>query len=358
MASKRLLIVSASMGAGHDAAAAALTAQAEAEGYEVRTVDLLAMPPHGQGAFLRAFYHSMISIIPGLYDWAMRTWVHHPGLFVWLTRNGGRSAEKPLLAEIESFRPDAVVAVYNLAAQVLGRLRTQGRLATPVATYVTDPGAHPYWVWPGVDLHLAPMSDTASALEQMGAAVVKPVAPLIAQRFLEPIDRSAARRRLKLADDARVVLVNGGSWGVGRVVAAARRLTVDADVVLVLTGHGARLADRVGSVSGAQPVPWTRDVPGVLAAADVVVDNAGGTTCWEALAVGKPIVVYRPIAGHGRINADALQRTGLATRATTADELHAAVMAATPPPGALVVFAGARAIDVVGTMVREQVKVQ
>src|SRR4051794_34248177 len=85
MAAKRLLIVSASMGAGHDAAAAALTAQAEADGIEVRTVDLLSMPKLRQGDALRAFYHGMIAVTPGLYDWAMRTWLVHPRLFEWIT---------------------------------------------------------------------------------------------------------------------------------------------------------------------------------------------------------------------------------------------------------------------------------
>ena len=350
MAGKRLLIVSASMGAGHDAAAAALAAQAEADGHEARIVDLLQMPPHGQGRLLRAFYHAMIAVFPWLYDWAMRTWVDRPGLFVFLTRNGGRSSERPLLAEVVDFRPDAVVAVYNLAAQVLARLRTQGRLSVPVATYATDPGAHPYWVWPGIDLHLAPMQDTATALEALGADVVKPVAPLIADRFLEPIDRAAARRRWGVADGQRVVVVNGGSWGVGPIVAATRRLTEAADVVLVMTGRARKLADRISHIGGARAVPWTTDVPGLLAAADVVVDNAGGTTCWEALAVGRPVVVYRPIAGHGRYNAVALQRSGLATCVTSDAALHDAVVAAVPPAGAAEVFRGARAIDVLETL--------
>ncbi|HWA67653.1 MAG TPA: glycosyltransferase [Mycobacteriales bacterium] len=350
MGSKRLLIVSASMGAGHDAAAAALAAQAEAEGHTVRTVDLLEMPPHGQGAILRAFYHSMIAVIPWLYDWAMRTWVTHPGLFEAITHNGGRSAEKPLLAEVDAFRPDAVVAVYNLAAQVLGRLRSQGRLTAPVATYVTDPGAHPYWVWAGVDLTLAPMSATAAELEEMSAAVVKPITPLVAQRYLEPVDRDAARQRWAIAPHERVVLVNGGSWGVGEVVTAARQLTAAADQVLVLCGRSRRLSRRIAAVPGARAVPWTSDVVGLLAAADVVVDNAGGTTCWEALAVGRPTVLYRPIAGHGRLNADALQRAGLARWAASPAELMVAVRDARPPVEAAAVFGCERAIDVLDTL--------
>jgi UDP-N-acetylglucosamine:LPS N-acetylglucosamine transferase len=350
MGSQRLLIVSASMGAGHDAAAAALAAQAQAEGHTVRTVDLLKMPPHGQGAVLRAFYHSMLAVIPWLYDWAMRTWVTHPGVFELITHNGGRSAEKPLLAEVDSFQPDAVVAVYNLAAQVLGRLRSQGRLAVPVATYVTDPGAHPYWVWSGVDLTLAPMGTTAAALEKMGAEVVKPIAPLVAARYLVPVDRQAARQRWDIAAEARVVVVNGGSWGVGEVVSAARQLSGGADLVLVLCGHAQRLARRIDRLPGARAIPWTDDVIGVLTAADVIVDNAGGTTCWEALAVGRPTVVYRPIAGHGRLNAVALQEAGLARCAKTPVELLAAVRDARPPTDAAAVFGCERAIDVLDTL--------
>ncbi|MGN6473244.1 MAG: MGDG synthase family glycosyltransferase [Mycobacteriales bacterium] len=350
MAPKRLLIVSASMGAGHDAAAAALAAQAEADGHEARVVDLLQMPRHGQGQALRIFYHAMIAVFPWLYDWAMRTWLEHPGLFVFITRNGGRSSEKPLLDEVARFQPDAIVAVYNLAAQVLARLRTEGRLAVPVATYVTDPGAHPYWVWEGIDLHLAPMPDTAGALEDMGAGVVKPVAPLIAAKYLQSVDRAEARQRWQLRDEARVVLVNGGSWGVGQIVAAARLLTEAADVVLVLTGRSTRLAARLAGIHKVRPVPWTSDVLGLLAATDVVVDNAGGTTCWESLAMGKSTIVYRPIAGHGRINAVVLERTGLAKCATDEAALLEAVRHAEPPHGADAVFAGPRAIDVVATL--------
>lgn len=66
--------------------------------------------------------------------------------------------------------------------------------------------------------------------------------------------------------------------------------------------------------------------------------------------MGKPTVVYRPIAGHGRINAIVLERTGLATCAISDAELLDAVRSATPPHAAAEVFAGARAIDVIATL--------
>jgi UDP-N-acetylglucosamine:LPS N-acetylglucosamine transferase len=348
--SRRLLIVSASMGAGHDAAAGALATRMREQGHEAEVIDLLALPRLHQGELLRGFYRGMIATAPWLYDWAMRRWLEHPGLFEAITGNGGKSTEPGLLRHIEAYDADAVVAVYNLAGQVLGRLRSQGRLDRPVATYITDPGAHPYWVWPGVDLHLAPMPATATALEAMGAEVVKPVAPLVAERFLHPPDRAAARERWHIDADARVVLVNGGSWGVGNLARAAQELTAGVDVVLVLCGRAERLRRRIETIPGARAIAWTPDVAGLLAAADVVVDNAGGTTCWEALAVGRAIVVHRPIAGHGRINAVALAEAGLAKCTTRDDELLAAVNEVEPPAAAAAVFAGPHAAEVVATL--------
>ncbi|MGH3609473.1 MAG: hypothetical protein ACRDS0_27975 [Pseudonocardiaceae bacterium] len=50
---------------------------------------------------------------------------------------------------------------------------------------------------------------------------------------------------------------------------------------------------------------------GLMAAADVLVENAGGLTSKEALRIGLPVVTFRPIAGHGRHDAQALARLGL-----------------------------------------------
>ena len=55
---------------------------------------------------------------------------------------------------------------------------------------------------------------------------------------------------------------------------------------------------------------WRDDVPDLMAAADVLVHNAGGLSCTEALVAGLPVVTYRPIPGHGRANAAVLARPG------------------------------------------------
>jgi UDP-N-acetylglucosamine:LPS N-acetylglucosamine transferase len=78
-----------------------------------------------------------------------------------------------------------------------------------------------------------------------------------------------------------------------------------------------------------------------LAAADVVVDNAGGLTCWESLACRTPVVLYRPLVGHGRVNVATLDELGLAKWARSAQDLVDSVAADRLPPGVLP--SGARA---------------
>src|SRR6476646_10341596 len=49
---------------------------------------------------------------------------------------------------------------------------------------------------------------------------------------------------------------------------------------------------------------WTDDMPGWITASDIVIGNAGGATGLEAMACGRPVIMFDPIAGHGRANAE------------------------------------------------------
>jgi processive 1,2-diacylglycerol beta-glucosyltransferase len=334
----QLLVVTASMGSGHDAAAAELARRLRARGHQVRVVDYLALPRHWQGQALRAFYRQLVTRVPAAYELAMAQWQRRPAFFERLTAAGAGAYERPLTALLDRLRPDAVVSTYNLAGQSLGRMRADGRLRASLTCYVTDPGAHPYWVAAGADAHLAPLRTTAAALHGWGAVGVSTVTPLVAARAAP--ERAEARRRWSLPEGGRVVVVNGGSWGVGEAAGTARALAGSGVVPVVLCGRSRRLARGVAAVDGARAVPWTDDVAGLLAAADVVVDNAGGATCWEALAARRAVVVHRPIAGHGRLNAAALADAGLARWTRDDDELRRAVGDPVPADAA-------RAVDAV-----------
>ncbi|MFD8814781.1 hypothetical protein ACFV23_25635 [Streptomyces sp. NPDC059627] len=62
-------------------------------------------------------------------------------------------------------------------------------------------------------------------------------------------------------------------------------------------------------------------MPGLMHAADVLVQNAGGLTSLEAFAAGLPVASYRCIPGHGLTNAAALDAAGVAAWIRDPDRL-------------------------------------
>jgi UDP-N-acetylglucosamine--N-acetylmuramyl-(pentapeptide) pyrophosphoryl-undecaprenol N-acetylglucosamine transferase len=142
-------------------------------------------------------------------------------------------------------------------------------------------------------------------------------------RDTRAVDRQAARQRLDIPADARVVLVFGGSQAVRRLnsaVAEALPNLIGHVILLHVTGD----AGYADALSGREalpaslreryrPYPFLRDemLP-ALAAADLVVGRAGSSTLAEVTALGLPMVVvpYPHAAGHQRANAQVLVEAG------------------------------------------------
>ncbi len=151
-------------------------------------------------------------------------------------------------------------------------------------------------------------------------------------RPLGEIAREAARARLGLPTDARVVLVFGGSQAVRRfdeAVGEALPRIVEGAIVMHITGETGYPAAvrRREALSGSRrdryrPYPFLWDeMADALTAADLLVGRAGSSTLAEASAVGLPMVVvpYPHAADHQSANARLLAELGAARLVADAD---------------------------------------
>jgi processive 1,2-diacylglycerol beta-glucosyltransferase len=321
------------MGAGHDGAARELARRLEARGHETRIVDFLDMPPFGLGFFVRWTYQVQLRLAPWSYEALYRLWYVLPFLYgplvafdTWLTHRAFQRA-------IRDLDPDVVATTYSLSALVLGRMRKKGWLRVPVATYLTDFAVHPLWVHPSVDLHLAVSPHAAQmARARSGSKAVAP-GPLVSERFrTERPDRRLARRSLGLDPDARAALVVAGSWGVGSVVSTVEAIAASGRVhPITVCGRDENLKAALDERGLGTVIGWTSEMPSLMAAADVLVENAGGLTAMEAFAAGLPVVTFQPIPGHGRDNARTMAAAGVNRYAHDIAELHAALDELTTP---------------------------
>ncbi|MBY8886022.1 glycosyltransferase [Streptomyces sp. PTM05] len=318
----RVVIVSASVGAGHDGAAAGLAGQLAAHGYLVDRHDFLDLVPAGLGRLLSGVYHRLLIWAPVGYQrlYAATEHTRRPGA-VW--RALFRAAERRTLRAIP---PDthAVISTYPGACQVLGTLRRRGLLTVPALTYLTDFSVHAMWVAPGIDAHLAVHPIPAAEAHARGAANVTVAGPVTDPRFTPATAgrRRAARARFGLPDDAPLALLVAGSWGVGPVRRAATEIRDSGVAVpVVVCGRNQALADQLRRDGVEHAYGWTDDMPRLMRACDVLVQNAGGLTSLEAFAAGLPVASYRCIPGHGHTNAAALDEAGLAAWITAPDDL-------------------------------------
>jgi UDP-N-acetylglucosamine:LPS N-acetylglucosamine transferase len=315
-------VVSASMGAGHDGAARELVRRLKAEGHEAEMRDFLASAPLRIGALLKSSYEFQMRHVAWSYDLTYRMWYRLPALCPPLGRFMARLTGPHLLVWATEYQADVIVSTYPLTSVVLGQLRQGGRLDVPTINFITDFGVHPLWTHPGIDLNLSVHPRPAAVAEAKSGRPTIATGPMVSPRFAEPQHRAGTRQALGLADTDRAVLIVSGSWGVGHVASTFRSIAASGRFVpIVVCGTDEHLRERLSHVPGGRVLGWADNMPALMAAADALVENAGGLTAMEALSVGLPIISYRPIAGHGKENTAEMQKAGVSRVARTPGQL-------------------------------------
>ncbi len=326
----KVLILTAAIGGGHEAAGRTVRAELEKAGRSVAMADGLRTMSPALAWFLNRGYRSQVTNMPRSLGAIFAVTSRRAGAAVVRDTVGVLFARR-LLKLVRGEEPALIISTYPLVTAALGHLRSRGRLRVPAAAVVADYGVHPLWVSPSADLHLVVSRRSAELTEYAGgkAIVVRmPVAPA----FYSAPARSEARSILGLYDEAFVVLVVGGTWGIGDLGSAARCAAESGAYTIVVTGNNtdlkARLEESLGSRYNVQILGWTKDMPVLMAAADCLLQNAGGMTCTEAIEVGLPIVIFDPIPGHGKLNALIMEQAGAALQVGSPEDLQALLGAA------------------------------
>jgi UDP-N-acetylglucosamine:LPS N-acetylglucosamine transferase len=332
----RVLIVSATVGAGDVGNSRELARRLADSGHEAVIQDFLTAAPLGIGQAMNKGYEAELRHAPWAYELVFRVWYWFPFLLVPLSHLLSLFTRRKILRWVRQTRADVVVCTYPIATQVVGDLRRRARrrwrrgsaLHVPAVNFITDFGYHPFWAHKSIDLNLAvnptTVAEAARHTQRPGIAC----APLVGPEFASGTNRrSSERDRLGLAHDEVAALVSSGSWGVGSVretlESVARRPGI---VPVVVCGRNASLQRQLAELVEAENyravvLGWTDDMPGLMAACDVLVENAGGLTSLEAMKAKLPMVSFRPIPGHGRKSAAAMSAAGVSSFAHSGEEL-------------------------------------
>src|SRR5438477_5393667 len=324
----RVLLLSATSGAGHVRAAQALEKAFLARGdCAVEHIDALQ---YVSRLFQRVYdkaYISMVRHAPELmgvlYERTDQPW-HHPRRRLALDRlNTG-----PMIRLLKRIQPDLCVATHFLPAEIIAWLIAKRKLRAHNAIVVTDYDVHAMWLCRTVDRYYVAIEEAAEYLARIGVPREKlrvtgiPIDPL----FAAPIDRADARKQLGLDADATMILISAGGYGVGPVEQLVKDLLALQRPwqIAAIAGKSEKtrkrleeLAKEAANSPGSPrlcPVGFTTEMDKYMAAADLMVGKAGGLTTSEALARALPMALIEPIPGQEERNADHLLEAGAAIR--------------------------------------------
>lgn len=324
----KVLVLSASAGAGHVRAAEALEQAFHELGAarEVRHVDTLAYTNKLFRHLYAKAYLDLVQRAPAtlgwVYDHLDKPWQNERRRLAL-----DRLNTRPFVKLLKQYRPDITVCTHFLPAEIISWLKAKERLTNPQAIVVTDFDLHAMWLCHHYEQYFVALEETRVHMERLGVPTDKitvsgiPIDPVFAQ----PKDKHEMRAKHGLQQQRVTILISAGGFGVGavaHVIESLYALKHPAQVVAVcgrneeLRAELTRTAEeRTTNNLMLKVIGYTKEMDELMAASDLLLGKPGGLTTSEALARGLVLVVVNPIPGQEERNSDHLLEEGAALRA-------------------------------------------
>ena len=328
MPKKKILVLSVSAGAGHMRAAEAIRAYANLPEFDVEAthLDVMNFVTAGFRKIYTDFYIKLVNKAPTLWGYLYQlTNEAETDSTLQKFRRGLESLNtRPLLKEIASFKPDAIICTHFMPAELLARMIRKHTLSCPVWVQVTDFDLHRMWVQENMAGYFAANDEVAFRMRVQGiaASTIAVTGIPIMPTFAQPPDRDECARSIGLDPRVKTILLMGGGAGLGSLDTVAERLlALEGNFqLIVLAGKNAQALSALQALAKRYPgrlvaQGFTDQVERLMACADLVITKPGGLTTSECLAMGLPMIVNAPIPGQEERNADFLLEQGVALKA-------------------------------------------
>ncbi len=326
--SKRILVLSASVGAGHLRAAQAvelalreLDPVAHVENHDVMkfTNDL----------FRRMYatsYLDLVNKVPYVLGYFYDLMDRPPSPQQKSDRLR-RLVEKLNLRKFLKFLRaeswDVVVNTHFLPAEMIAHLKRKGDFTAPQFTVTTDFETHRLWVNKPCERYFTATEEGAAYLAHWSVPreTIEVTGIPIHPAFSRLPSREECLATHALAGDRPIILQLGGGFGVGpveKIYQTLLEIEVPLEIVVV-AGRNEALREQLANVAIpprhlAHVIGFTDVIHELMAVADLVVSKPGGLTTSETLASGAAMVIVNPIPGQESRNSDFLLEHGAAIK--------------------------------------------
>ena len=326
----RILILSASIGAGHQKAGEALCrAYSERFGGVAEHVDFLHYASPRFSRLVERSYYLMTKHTPTV--WKLLYQIEDNPKFARYSpvkRLEVYIGLRKYRELIRKYQPDAIICTHFLPAAIVSYMYPE--IPIPNGVVLTDYVSHPMWIHS--DNHLFFVAHRGMRGELMMQGVeesrIRVTGIPINPNFSKIYDRRTLKEKLQLNPELPVILVMSGGHGIGPLQEVIRELCPMKDrfQVVVIMGHNRdayRDIKEVFEETGLQGrvKGFTSNMHKWMAVSDLLISKAGGLTVTEAMASGLPMIIVRPTPGQEDGNANLLSNAEAAIHLKEISEL-------------------------------------
>jgi UDP-N-acetylglucosamine 2-epimerase len=327
-----ILLLSCKTGGGHDAAANALKEQFELMGHQAYVFDYLTLAGEKVAKRVANAYVKTVQKVPYIFGL-----VYKLGMFVSKkTRNSpvyivNQKMSKYLEKYFEENHYDVVVMTHLYPAETLTYMRRMNIKVPPFYGVLTDYTLIPFWEETNCDGYIIPHSSLISECMKRGISREKlhPLGIPFSPTILNVVPKSEAKARLSLDMNKKSILIMGGSMGAGSIVKLAKSFAkceqLDNLQIQIVCGSNkkvyAKLMKKYVNHPSFKIIGYTKQVPSLMNAADLIYTKPGGLTSTEAAASRTALVLTDPIPGCENSNQDFFVNLKMAVTAKKSKDL-------------------------------------
>ncbi|HEY3662877.1 MAG TPA: glycosyltransferase [Chthoniobacterales bacterium] len=327
---KRILILTAGFGEGHNSAARGMRDGLAVVSGGTATVEMHDIFSETFGFandWARQGYLAMINRTPRAWGWFYRKL---DGRDNYAAQMGWLFMAKSRLSQLlVRFQPTAVVSVYPAYPHILGTILGGAPASFRQVVCITDSiTVNAIWFRCASDLFLVPNEQTAAVLAAAGLPGEKvrvtgfPVTPKFAELGeLRQSPVTGGERRI-------LYMINAGGRAAPEIIRGLSRLP---NVRLTVTvGRDERLRRTVEDVNAElerkfEIVGWSDQLPRLMLESHLLISKAGGATVQETIAAKCPMIVSQIVPGQEEGNARLIEESRSGLVATTPATIIGAV---------------------------------
>lgn len=328
---KRFLIVTASIGSGHEKAASAIAEgiRKDCQEAQIDIVDFMRWDTSLVNALMKFFYLKMLALVPNLYEFMYQfTAGKRKGGFIQVLM--AYAMARSIKQLIRQYDPQVIICTHPFPAEAVSHLSGRWHKRFVAGAAITDYSVHQMWICHNLDFYFVACEPMKRQLIAAGIRpeIIHVTGIPVADVFHEPYEKTFYRQQLSLRADMPVVLMMGGGLGLGSMDNAMEQLERISATwqLLVVAGKNADLKQQAEARAAKSHhkmivYGYTKDVKALMAAADVLVTKPGALTLTEAVSMHLPMVLHEPIPGPETDNARYMSGCGAAVWMHAGDNL-------------------------------------